>query len=93
MTSTATRTGIVGTADDLVLCRSDAGDGGWSLHGLPPPVPGTIYVVSAMVAARCAGRDDVFAPGTGPQDAAIRDAGGQVYAVTRLIQAAQAEAA
>lgn len=32
MTSTTTRTGIVGTADDLVLCRSDAGDGGWSLH-------------------------------------------------------------
>ena len=34
MTSTPTRTGHAGTADDLVLCRSDAGDGGWSLH--PP---------------------------------------------------------
>ena len=49
----------------------------------------TIYLVSALVAARCVGRKDVFSPGTGPNDGAIRDAKGQIMAVTRLIQAPQ----
>lgn len=57
-----------------------------AIEGLPTPVPGTIYVVSAMVAARCTGRDDVCSPGTGPRDGAVRTADGQVYAVTRLVR-------
>lgn len=55
--------------------------------GLPPAVAGTIYVVSALVAARCAGRDDVVSPGTGPADGAIRDDAGRIVAVTRLVRA------
>lgn len=57
--------------------------------GLPDPQADTIFIVSAIVAARCEGREDVFSPGTGPQDGAIRDAKGQIKAVTRLIQAPQ----
>jgi hypothetical protein len=55
--------------------------------GLPGPHPGVIYLVSALVAARCAGRTDVFSPGTGPDDHAVRDNSGRIIAVTRLIQA------
>lgn len=54
------------------------------VEGLPERQPETIYVVSAMVAARVK-RLDVFAPGTGPQDNAIRNEKGQIVAVTRLI--------
>lgn len=52
------------------------------LRGLEP----TLYIVSAMVLARCAGRRDVVAPGTGPNDGAIRNAAGQIEAVTRLVR-------
>jgi len=60
-----------------------------AVEGLPKPKAGTIYVVSAIVASACKGRKDVFSPGTGPNDGAIRE-GGQIKAVTRLIQAPQA---
>ena len=56
------------------------------VSGLPPPREGTVYLVSALVAARCADRGDVYAPATGPADGAIRE-GGQVVAVTRLLAA------
>lgn len=60
-----------------------------AVEGLPDPKEGVIYLVSALVAGRpeVAGRDDVFVPGTGPKDGVIRDAAGQVHAVTRLVQA------
>lgn len=61
-----------------------------AVEGLPEPIPGTIYIVSAMVAARCVGRSDVFSPGTGPTDGAFRNESGQIEAVSRLIQAPQA---
>jgi len=57
------------------------------LEGLPLPQTGVIYLVSALVLARCHGRTDVFGPGTGPSDGAIRNEKGQVIAVTRLIAA------
>lgn len=57
------------------------------VEGLPDPQPGTLYIVSALVAGRCVGRADVFSPGTGPNDGAIRDEKGLIKAVTRLIQA------
>lgn len=41
------------------------------VEGLPEPVPGTILIVSGMVAARVC-RDDVFAPGE-----LVRDSAGQ----------------
>jgi hypothetical protein len=54
--------------------------------GLPEP-DGSIFIVSAMVAARCNDRRDVVFPATGPQDQAIRDGEGRIIAVTRLIAA------
>lgn len=51
-------------------------------HNLPEPQDDTIYVVSLLVAQRNP-RPDVFSPGTGPQDGAIRE-NGQIVAVTRL---------
>lgn len=52
--------------------------------GLPDPVEGTIYVVSAMVAA-VARRADVFSPGTGPNHNPIRNDKGHIIAVTCLV--------
>ncbi len=57
--------------------------------GLPPPLADRVYIVSGMVLAQCKGRTDVFAPGTGPNDGAIRNDAGQIVAVTRLIAAPQ----
>ena len=53
-------------------------------EGVPPPVAGTIYLVSSPVAAALTGRPDVYVPATGPDDGAIRNAEGHVVAVTRL---------
>jgi len=53
------------------------------VEGIPAADEGTVYLVSALVLARVT-RSDVFAPGTGPNDGAIRK-DGQVVAVTRLI--------
>jgi hypothetical protein len=58
-----------------------------AIEGLPRPSEGVIYLVSALVAARCVGRQDVFSPGTGPLDSPVRDDQGRIVAVTRLIQA------
>ncbi len=60
------------------------------VEGLPEPQEGTIYIVSGMVLAHCQGRTDVFGPGTGPKDGAIRNEKGHIIAVTRLIAAPQA---
>lgn len=57
------------------------------VEGLPPPVEGTLYVVSGMVVTACGyERPDVVGPGTGPNDGAIRNEKGQVVAVTRLVR-------
>ena len=56
------------------------------IEGLPAPQEGTLYIVSAMVLGRVQGRSDVVAPGTGPNDGAIRDEGGRIRAVTRLVR-------
>lgn len=49
----------------------------------------TIYLVSALIGGRpeVRGRTDVFIPGTGPKDGAVRTAEGQIYAVTRIVMA------
>lgn len=57
------------------------------VEGLPVPAPNTLYIVSGMVLAHCAGRTDVFGPGTGPNDDPIRNDAGHIVAVTRLIAA------
>lgn len=64
-----------------------------ALEGLPEPVPGTLFIVSALVAARCAHRGDVVCPGTGPADWAVRDDAGRIIAVTRLVAASAGEVA
>lgn len=53
---------------------------------LPDAVDGVALIVSGMVLAALAGsgRRDVFAPGTGPADGAIRNDKGHIVAVTRL---------
>lgn len=60
------------------------------IEGLPEPVEGAIFIVSALVGAalreRGIVRPDVVCPGTGPDDGAIRDHG-RVRAVTRLVRA------
>ena len=68
-----------------------------AVEGLPAYEPGTILIVSALVAGQSR-RYDVFSPGTGPNDGAIREPDelpvgypnprkGQIVAVTRLIRA------
>jgi hypothetical protein len=55
------------------------------VEGLPEPKEDTIYIVSSLVLGAIKNRKDVFAPDTGAT--AIRDEGGRIIAVTRLIQA------
>lgn len=59
------------------------------VQGLPEPQEGTFYVVSTLIltALKAAGlsRPDLVAPGTGPNDGAVR-AEGKVVGVTRLVQ-------
>ena len=58
--------------------------------GLPCPQAGTAFIVSGMVGAALAGRGrtDVFVPGTGPNDGALRNEAGHIVGVTRLVQVA-----
>jgi hypothetical protein len=53
---------------------------------LPDAVEGVALIVSGMVLAALtgSGRRDVFAPGTGPADGAIRNDKGHIVAVTCL---------
>lgn len=55
------------------------------VEGLPAPEEGKVFIVSALVAARCGDRHDVVSPGTGPNDEAVRNEKGHIQAVTRLI--------
>lgn len=60
----------------------------WPDESPEEPADGTIYLVSVVVGAHVGdSRRDVYVPGTGPKDGAVRDAAGQVFAVTRLIRA------
>lgn len=63
-----------------------------AVEGLPVDSPGISYLVSALVlqaVVAAGGRADVFAPDTSPNGGAIRNAAGQIEAVTRLVQAAE----
>ena len=57
------------------------------VSGLPAPEDDTVYIVSSLVAAHISGRGDVYVPGTGPKDGAVRNEQGHIVAVTRLIKA------
>jgi hypothetical protein len=58
-----------------------------AVEGLPAPQEGVVFIVSGMVleALRGSGRSDVFAPGTGPTDGAVRNDKGQILGVTTLV--------
>ena len=56
------------------------------VEDLPSVEAGTGLIVSSLVAAQCTERRDVFSPGTGPHDGAIRERG-RIVAITRLIRA------
>lgn len=57
------------------VCRAIFG----APSGVPEPTPGTLYIVSGMVAAAMPDRADVVAPAVGHADAVRRD--GQVWSV------------
>lgn len=75
---------IEGVGDVVVNTPAPAGE----VIGLPEPDGETIYIVSSIVLTHrsVAGRDDVVAPATGPNDGAIR-VDGQVKAVTKFVMA------
>lgn len=52
---------------------------------LPDPEEGVLLLVSSLVAG-AAKRADVFSPGTGPNDGAVRNDKGHVVGVTRLVR-------
>lgn len=57
-----------------------------AVAGLPEPEEGAVYLVSILVLQALAGtgREDVYAPDTGP-GAVVRDFEGKVVATTRLL--------
>ena len=79
--------------DGIPIWTSPSRPKGYAIEGLPDPTDGVIFVVSALVAARirelyvagCTDRRDIYYPGTGPHDGAVRNNDGQIVAVTRLI--------
>ncbi|MEK7554794.1 MAG: hypothetical protein AAB518_02305 [Patescibacteria group bacterium] len=74
----------LGEAESVALyARTAYGE----IYGLPSPAPDTLYIVSVMLVGRVLEREDCFIPGTGPKDGAIRNSEGQIFAVTRLVQA------
>ena len=54
------------------------------VEGIPSPVNGTFYIVSALVLGRIVGRNDCIAPDTGK--GAIRDETGRIIAVTGFVR-------
>ncbi len=54
----------VGEIDGIPVTRSEYSD----VTGLPAPEDGVVYVVSSLVAQRCADRDDVFIPNESVRD-------------------------
>ena len=81
--------GTVGARDGfpcLVASPTTFGE----VTGLPAPQDGTAFIVSGMVGSALAGRGraDVFVPGTGPNDGAVRNEAGHIIGVTRLVAVA-----
>jgi hypothetical protein len=69
-------------------CALFSADTKGDIIDLPAPQKGTFVVVSALVGdaliAKNIRRHDVLVLGTGPKDGAVRNADGQIIAVTRL---------
>ena len=71
----STRTVKTGDWDNLPITETVFGE----VEGLPEPEPGTIYLVSSLVAQRCKGRSDVFIP-----NESVRDANGRIIGCKSL---------
>ncbi len=70
------------------ICDEYTGDTPGQVIDLPDPQPGHVFIVSGMV-GDCLDRQsrpDVFVPGTGPADGALRNEKGHIVAVTRVKQ-------
>ena len=81
----ATQARDAGQLDGIPVVQQTYGD----VQGLPNPQDGVAYLVSGLVlsAVKAAGgRSDVYAPDTSP-DGAVRDDGGRIVAVRRLVRA------
>lgn len=65
------------------ICEQTFGN----VQGLPEPVDGTLYVVSALVlsAAKGSGRNDIVAPATGHPEC-VRNEAGQIVSVPGLVR-------
>ena len=73
---------VAGVPVPVAGCQTFGG-----VEGLPEPTPGTMVIVSALVLSALRGsRPDVIGPGTGPNDAAVRNEKGHIVAVTRLVR-------
>jgi len=79
-----TRTAVESPLEDISCTRATFG----AVEGLPAPVTGKIFIVSALVLNQCVGRTDVFAPGP-----AVRDAAGKIVGCDGLSAAPEAPAA
>lgn len=76
-----------GTTLEGVPCYVQTADTFGEVTGLPPPAPGVLYLVSGIVGSApgvARVRKDVLVPGTGPNDAPVRNEKGWIVAVTRL---------
>jgi len=60
-----------GEIDGIPVFAAEYGD----VTGLPEPKPGTVYIVSGLVLARCSERSDVVAPGDLVRDDAGKPVG------------------
>jgi hypothetical protein len=69
-----------GPFDQNGICRTQYGE----VVGLPSPVQGLFYIVSAIVLAASKGREDLVAPATGHPDC-VRNTAGQIVSVPGLV--------
>ena len=69
------RTVKTGDWDNLPITETEFGE----VEGLPAPEPGTVYLVSSLVAQRCKSRKDVFIP-----NESVRDANGRIIGCKSL---------
>lgn len=86
----ASTPGILDTVEGIPVPVASPATYG-EIVGLPDPEPHTLYIVSALVGGAMRNSNHswlplVLCPGTGPNEDPVRDAGGKILAVTRLVR-------
>lgn len=71
----STDTVTIGSVNGIPVTDTQFGQ----VTDLPDPIPGTVFVVSLLVAQRAKGRDDVFVPAE-----SVRDAQGRIVGCKSL---------